>query len=226
MPGNIYFGCGSAASEASLWRSMLRRKTTRIVYWPFALPPQMRFSADDWLRGNLEVLGVGYELDTWHSLDDRDPFGLSPEKVDLLFVGGGNTFRLLDMVRRDGFIEPVRQFWRAGGDYYGGSAGAVLACDSIGIADGHDANEPGLEDLTGFGLISGVAILPHFTEEQLADARQWAVDNQSVVVGLPESVGLRCAEGTATVVGDGHISRITMDAVESIEVGESFDICA
>lgn len=98
-------------------------------------------------------------------------------------------------MRRNGFVDSVRQFCGTGGDYYGGSAGAVLACESIAIADGHDANEAGLQDLTGLALISGVAILPHFTEEQFADARQWAIDNHPVVVGLPESAGLRCAEG-------------------------------
>jgi len=40
----------------------------------------------------------------------------------LLFVGGGNTFRLLDLAPRSGLLEPVRHFVAAGRDYHGGSA--------------------------------------------------------------------------------------------------------
>lgn len=224
MPGNLYFGCGRAAEEAPLWRAMLRRPTTRIVYWPFALPPELLSSADNWLRGNLDSLGASYELDTWQSLAHHDPSELTVRAVDLLFVGGGNTFLLLEMVQRHEFLEPVRGFWQSGGDYYGGSAGAILACESIGIAAGHDLNEPGLDNLTGLGLIAGVAILPHYTEPQLAEASKWAVDNECVVLGLPESVGLRCNEGSATAIGEGHVSRITAKAVELLPVGESFAI--
>lgn len=226
MPGKLYFGCGSAADETPLWLSMLQRPTTRIVYWPFALPAELGSSADDWLRGNLDLLGVSYELDTWQGLDHHEPSELTPDEVDLLFVGGGNTFRLLDIVQRNGFIEPVRRFWQAGGDYYGGSAGAVLACETIEIADGHDPNEPGLEDLTALGLLSGAAILPHFTDQQVAESKQWAADHRCVVLGLPESAGLCCADGRATVVGAGRISLISAEAVESVGVGESFDVAA
>lgn len=224
MPGNLYFGCGSAENEAPLWRAMLQRDRTKIVYWPFALPPQMRPSADAWLRGNLDTLGVSYELQTWQSLDQHDATELNGEKIDLLFVGGGNTFRLLDTVQRHGFTEPVRRFWRAGGDYYGGSAGAVLACQSIAIAEGLDDNEPGLDDLTGLGLVQGAVILPHFTDEQLADAERWSARHRMVVLGLPESVGLHCSDETATVLGEGHLTRIMPNTVESIAVGETVDL--
>lgn len=226
MPGTLYLGCGSAADEAPLWRSMFRRPMTRIVYWPFALPAEICASADQWLRSNLDLLGVNYQLDTWQTLGDHEPSELHPELVDLLFVGGGNTFRLLDRVRRHGFVQPTRRFWNAGGDYYGGSAGAVLACESIEIADGHDPNEVGLRDLTGLGLLAGVAVLPHFTDDQLANASEWASSRRTVVFGLPESVGLRCSDGKAAVVGVGRMTRIRAGVVERFEAGTSVDVAS
>lgn len=117
MSGTLYFGCGSAVEEAPLWRLMLQRRTTRIVYWPLALPPAMAASADQWLRSHLNTLGVNCQLDTWSDLDKHQPSELNRHDVDLLFVGGGNTFRLLDAVRGHRFLEPVRDFWRDGGDY-------------------------------------------------------------------------------------------------------------
>ncbi len=49
---------------------MFHRRTTRIVYWPVALPPAMLASADRWLRDGLDALQVSYELDTWTDLRD------------------------------------------------------------------------------------------------------------------------------------------------------------
>lgn len=224
MAGSLYLGCGSAEDEAPLWRSMLHRPSTRIVYWPFALPPTMISSADQWLRAGLDALGVTYQLDTWTRLDHHRPSELTRHTVDLLFVGGGNTFRLLDVVRTCGFVEPVREFWQDGGDYYGGSAGAVLACETIEIAVGHDPNEGGLQDLAALGLVTGVAILPHFTDPQVGASRLWASEHVTEVLGLPESVGLRCVGGRATVLGAGQLSRISADALEHVQPGESFDL--
>jgi len=181
-------------------------------------------SADEWLRDNLDLLGVNYRLDTWQALGDHEPAELDSARVDLLFVGGGNTFRLLDQVKRYGFIDPIRRFWADGGDYYGGSAGAVLACEGIEIADGHDPNEPGLLDFTALGLLSGAAVLPHFTEDQLDGASRWATTRHATVLGLPESAGLRCRAGKATVIGSGQVTRLTHHRIERFGPGSSLDV--
>ncbi|GAB3913695.1 hypothetical protein GCM10011575_19650 [Microlunatus endophyticus] len=203
---------------------MFHRESTRIVYWPFALPGAMCASADQWLRHNLDLLDIDYHLDTWQTLSDHDPVELDSDRVDLLLVGGGNTFRLLDQVRQHGFVDQVRRFCLDGGDYYGGSAGAVLACETIEIADGHDPNEPGLDDLAALGLITGTAVLPHFTEDQLEAAGRWASSHGTVVLGLPESVGLRCDEGIATVRGKGQLTRLSDHSVERFTAGSRFDL--
>lgn len=218
MRGDLWFGCGSAADERTLWREMVRGRQARIVYWPFALPPSMVPTADVWLRRQLTDLDVQYELDTWASLADRSPTDL--KTADLLWVGGGNTFRLLDHVRRHGFVDAVQEFQRSGGDYYGGSAGAVLACESIAIAEGHDSNEPGLTDLDGLGLISGATILPHFTAEQLESTERWARRHSTTVLGLPETIGLHYAPGGATIVGSGRLTVISPSGVEHHAPGE------
>jgi len=218
MHGDLWFGCGSAVDERELRLEMLSGREARIVYWPFALPPPMVPTADAWLRGHLTNLGVRYELDTWTNLADRSAEDLAT--ADVLFVGGGNTFRLLDHVRRHGFVDAVQKFQRSGGDYYGGSAGAVLACESIAIAEGHDPNEPGLTDLGGLGLISGATILPHFTFDQLESTRRWARRHSTTVLGLPETVGLHCAAGGAIVIGSGRMTVISSSGVEHHAPGE------
>lgn len=218
--GDLYLGCGRAADEAELWRRMLHRPVTRITYWPFALPAPLACEAQAWLRGNLDALGLDYELDVWQDLQQHRPEELTTARTDVLFVGGGNTFQLLDAVQRGRFADAVRDFVGLGGDYYGGSAGAVLACESIAIAEGHDPNDVGLSDLTGLRLLSGVAVLPHFTPDQLGQAQDWSRTHQIPVLGLPESSGLHCHHTTAEIVGTGVLVEIGRDAVREHTPGQ------
>jgi dipeptidase E len=213
-------GCGSADDEVSLWRLMLHRLLTRIVYWPFALPASMLTEADVWLRDRLDQVGATYTLETWSKLEHHTASDL--DGVDLLFVGGGNTFRLLDHVGRAGFLDPVRRFVADGGDYYGGSAGAVLACDDIAVAEGHDPNDVGLSNLTALGLLHGVSVLPHFTESQLESAQRCTSRHRRTLIGLPENAGLRVYNGIVTVVGDGTVYVIDQSSTSTHSADQTF----
>jgi dipeptidase E len=133
----------------------------------------------------------------------------------MLFVGGGNTFHLLEHVVANGFMDPVRRFLAAGGSYYGGSAGAVLAGDSIGIAEGYDQNETGLQNLDGLGLTLGSAELPHYGPDEEGAGRQWSRKQGMTVLGIPERSGLKIKDGQAWVLGREpvHVTRATETTV-------------
>lgn len=106
----------------------------------------------------------------------------------------------------------VRRYVATGGDYYGGSAGAILACDSIAIAETGNPNEVGLGDLSGLGLLPGVSLLPHYSVEQENLAREWSRQHQVPVIGVPERAGVVVDGEIVSAVGpepvwiiqDGH----------------------
>jgi dipeptidase E len=199
MAGTTYLGGGgSADDEAQLWHAMLSRNR-KVLYWPFAIPPEGRTAAADWFATSLDHLGVIADIETWADLDGRSPE--DPLPADLLFVGGGNTFTLLDHVRRAGYLGTVRAFVAAGGDYYGGSAGAILACESIALAAELDSNDVGLVDLQGLGLVSGFAVFPHYTPDRAPVLRAWIAQHHTTVVGIPERSGLVVDDGLARVEG-------------------------
>jgi len=52
-------------------------------------------------------------------------------EAEAIFVGGGNTFRLLATLYRLGLLEPIRQRVRAGMPYLGVSAGTNVACPTM-----------------------------------------------------------------------------------------------
>jgi len=217
VAGAVYLGGGgSSSAEANVWDAMLR-DSPRVLYWPFALPAERVPPAEAWLRAQLAGRVPHHQQQTWISLAGRDPPDLNA--FDLLFVGGGNTFRLLDHVRRHGFIDPVRAFVVAGGSYYGGSAGAVLATDSIRIADGHDPNEPGLADVGSLGLVHGLDVLPHYTPDQHHSTRQWARRHGATVLGVPEASGLISDNGHIRVLGPEPVYIIDANSVRAAAAG-------
>jgi peptidase E len=185
-------GGGSSAQEAQVWRLALRR-AERVLYWPFALDGDLIPDAESWITSSLRDLRIDVEVDTWPSLEDHQPAELA--RHDFLFVGGGLTSRLAAQVRDHGFEPAVRDFVTSGGNYYGGSAGAVLAAESIGIAALMD-DDAGAAQLPGLGLIQGLSIFPHAdrftTKRQIEVADALGHD----VLLLPEASGA-VSEGKA-----------------------------
>lgn len=96
---------------------------------------------------------------------------------DIIFVGGGNTFYLLQELRRSGADKIVAQEVNKGKLYIGESAGAVIACPDIGYCSGMDSPEkaPDLTDYTGLGLVD-FYIVPHIGNEEMGEAAKKAVE--------------------------------------------------
>jgi dipeptidase E len=97
---------------------------------------------------------LGVELDMF------DVEGKSPAEVQArlaghtaVYVTGGNTYFVLDHMRRSGFDKAIRAWVGDGKTYIGCSAGAVVACpriDYIGRMD--DPSKSTLTEFTGLGL--------------------------------------------------------------------------
>jgi dipeptidase E len=185
----------------------------RLLYWPLALEGDMLAGAETWLRDQLAQRGSSAQVQTWTTLEGKDPADLGD--FDLLFVGGGNTFLLLHHLQTHGFVEPVRQWVDSGGNYYGGSAGAILATDSVAIAGHADSNQVGLLDLNGLGLLPAIGLLPHYTADQQDLAQTISRDLATPVIGVPEAAGLVVTRGTVETVGPRPVWTVTSeDAVE------------
>ncbi len=198
----IYLGGGgSAAQESQVWKCALRG-ADRVLYWPFALPDHMLAGAEEWLTSSLRELGINMEVETWESLTGHSPDELAP--FDLLFVGGGSTSKLAQHIRDHEFEAAIHRYLEGGGTYYGGSAGAVFAADSIDIAALVD-NDPDAAGVKGLGLIRGVSILPHADLFPLGKQQETARTLGQGVLLLPENSGVMY-DGTALhAIGPGEV---------------------
>jgi dipeptidase E len=224
VAGSIYLGGGgSAADESVLWRSMLAGKS-RIVYWPFALAPERAGSAEEWLIREFAELDADVVVETWSDLSQHAPDQLA--SAELLFVGGGNTFRLLDHVRRSGFIDAVREFVDDGGDYYGGSAGAFLAVGDVSLALHLDENDLGLADLSALGLVRSLDVLPHFTVAQIRDAIAWSNERERTLLGIPDRSGVVVRAGKVEVLGYEPVYEVAEGQIFTRQPGQPWSLAS
>ena len=83
------------------------------------------------------------------------------------YVTEGNTFEVLDYMRKRGFFERVRACVNRGGIYIGSSAGAMIASKDVSLAKDFDSNFVGLVDFQALGILGDIEVVPHYSFEQL-----------------------------------------------------------
>lgn len=101
-------------------------------------------------------------------------------KNDVIFVGGGNTFFLLQELRRSGADQILIREVEKGKLYIGESAGSIMTCPDIGYCADMDSPEkaPDLTDYAGLNLVD-FYIVPHIGNEEMGESAQKAVEKYS-----------------------------------------------
>lgn len=85
------------------------------------------------------------------------------ESVDVIYVGGGNTFYLLQQLRASGAHEIIPKLVSSGKIYIGSSAGSLVAGPNIEPSRNLDnvKKAPYLKSFNGMNLVD-VVVLPHW----------------------------------------------------------------
>lgn len=93
---------------------------------------------------------------------------------DVILVGGGNTFYLLQEARRSGFDEMLGELIRAGKPYIGSSAGSVLLAPTIEPIKMMDdpKQAPELQSYDGLALIDFLPLVHFGNDEFVEEYRQ------------------------------------------------------
>lgn len=173
----------------------------RVLFVPFALRDWEAYTAK--ARERLKAAGIEVHGATAGSMG---PAAL--EKAEAVFVGGGNTFRLLDRLQRSGLLEILRRRALAGMPYLGASAGTNIAAPTIRTTNDMPIVEPA--NFAALGLVP-FQINPHYLdadpssrhmgetrEERL---REFLEENDTPVLGLREGAWLRVEGDRAALEG-------------------------
>ena len=143
--------------------------------------------------------------------------------AEAVFVGGGNSFRLLHALITLGVLEAVRQAARAGVPYLAASAGANLACPTIRTTNDMPIVEPG--SLAALGLIPfqlNAHYLdpdprsPHRGETRPERIEEFLEENDVPVLGLREGSWLQVSGARAHLSGrnTGRLFRRRADPID------------
>ncbi len=186
------FICGGGSGEQT--RRALHRLNEVIrhdlpcLYIPLAMEEDRYDSCYEWITGELSRVEIpGIEM--VRSAEDLSRKCLAD--YSFLFIGGGNTFRLLNEIKRVHMFEPIRKYLQNGGTVFGGSAGAIIFGEDLESCALDDENEVGLKDTEGFDVLGGVSFLCHFSKrvpehDQRSEEYLLKISDHRKTYALPE----------------------------------------
>jgi len=189
----------------------------RVLFVPFALFDRDKYAA----TAEARFQRMGYELTSIHAA--ANPVQAVKE-TDAMFIGGGNTFRLLKALYEFDLIDVIRERVEGGMPYIGSSAGSNLACPTIRTTNDMPIVEP--PSFNALGLVS-FQINPHYLDpdpnsKHMGETReerivQFLEENETPVVGLREGAMLRIENGETMLRGSTG-ARIFRRGFEPLEI--------
>jgi len=177
-------------------RSLIGR-ARRVLFAPFALFDREAYVA----KARTRFQAMGYELE---ALGRRDQL----EGAEALFVGGGNTFRLLKTLQNLELLAPIRRRVAEGMPYVRSSAGSIVAGPTLKTTKDMPIVQP--RSVEALALVD-FQISPHYLDPDPASVHmgetqeerilQFLEENDAPVVGLREGGWIQVEGSTATLGG-------------------------
>jgi dipeptidase E len=196
ISSSLVHGYGYLDHSEEEIRALLGTRRT-VAFVPFAQQDVDGYTA----RVRARLGAMGFEVSQVRGRADV-------ENAEAVFIGGGNTFRLLKTLYDLGLVEAIRERVRGGMPYIGSSAGTNVATPSIRTTNDMPIVYPPTFD--ALGLVP-FQINPHYLDpdpnsthkgETREDRiREFHEENTTPVVGLREGSMLRVEDGAVTLVG-------------------------
>ncbi len=202
------FLCGGGAGEQTIEANKRLNEvidhTKPCLYIPLAMEAEMYDSCYEWITGELSKVQLPY-IEMIRSGAELAKKNFSDYSV--VFIGGGNTYKLLKELKECGAFEKLRTYLEQGGVAFGGSAGAIIFGEDLESCNLDDPNEVGLTDTAGMNVLQGVSLLCHFTsrekeEDERSKEYLLGISKHRRVLALPEEVTLFVNDNTVEVIGE------------------------
>jgi dipeptidase E len=188
----------------------------KVLYFPYALHDRDAYAES--ARARFERMG--YELSSIHTANDKHQ---AIDDTEAIFVGGGNTFRLLNAMYEFDLRGPIKRRVNEGMPYIGSSAGSNVAGPTIKTTNDMPIVEP--PSFEALGLVN-FQINPHFQDPDpnsthMGETReqriiQFLEENETPVAGIREGAMVR-VEGQSLILKGSSGARIFRRGMEPVE---------
>lgn len=173
----------------------------KVLFIPFALYDRDAYAS----TARERFRKMGYGLDSIHIATDAQQ---AVNDAEAIFVGGGNTFRLLKALYDADVLQLIQRRVSGGVPYIGSSAGSNIAGPTIKTTKDMPIVQPPSFD--ALGLVP-FQISPHFldpdpTSKHMGETQeerilQFLEENDTPVAGLREGAMVRAENGSHTLKG-------------------------
>jgi dipeptidase E len=196
----------------------------RLLFVPFALQDHDAYAA----KPRTRFARFGFEVDSLHEAADVQEAVATAEAV---FIGGGNTFRLLKTLYDFDLLGAIRARVEGGMPYMGASAGSNIAAPTIRTTNDMPIVEP--PSFAALGLVP-FQINPHYLDADpnsthMGETReerilQFHEENDTPVIGLREPAMLRLENGNYSLRGTAG-ARLFRRGVAQVELAPHSQLC-
>ena len=200
ISNSTLFGSGYLDHAADEIQNFLSNVKT-VLFVPYALHDRDEYAATAAAR----FRRMGFELTSIHTAAKPAE---AVKTTDAVFVGGGNTFRLLKALYDFELLAPIRERVEEGMPYIGSSAGSNVAGPTIKTTNDMPIVEPPSFD--ALGLVS-FQINPHYLDpdpnsRHMGETRetrllQFLEENDTPVAGIREGAIIRIENSETTLKG-------------------------
>jgi len=203
----------------------LFRGAGRILFVPFALHDQVGY----WTKARDRLVALGIQVDR---LEEGEAGRRAVAEARGMFVGGGNTFRLLDRLQKSGLVSAIRSRALAGVPYMGASAGTVITAPTIKTTNDMPIVAPASLDslsLVPFQInchyLDADPASTHMGETREQRLAEFHEENELPVLGLREGAMLRVEQGPRMTLAGSRGARLFRRGKDPVELapGASLD---
>ena len=219
MTGKIFLAGGGKEHNYSSVGGIFFKGIKKILYIPLAWPNDDFQSCLSWFTKVTKKFGK-IKIDMLIDSKRKDDLN----RYDGVFIGGGNTFKLLKRLKEGKLDKKLIKYYKEGGKIFGGSAGAIIFGNNINISlvcKDKDVNLVGLKNTKGMNILKNYDIQAHYIDNQIKDHLSYIVKAKRDVVAIPEGSAIVVKGKQYKVIGKNPVTIITKTKINKYKPGKN-----
>ena len=174
-----------------------------LLYIPLAMEEDKYDSCYEWITNELKFMNINIKMvRSFQELESLNYFDYS-----CIFIGGGNTYKLLDGLKSSKCFVKIQEYLMNDGIIFGGSAGTIIFGYDLEACKLDDSNDVYLIDHKGFNVLDDYSILCHFTNRDSEHDKKnndylLSISDNRKCLAIPEEDTLYIHDGDIEIIGN------------------------